>query len=195
MPLEIPEPTDPLIFTEAIVDKDGKPTPYFMRQWASQQGINSSGDDVALAVLALQAINLIAGTGLEGGGDLTADRTFALTTISRSYDIGVHMPGVFTDDQLLLQFVFARSVVFANEFAGSTGLVGTDPNDPAEIDMLKNDVSIGTIDITTGGVLTFTTLGSSVESFVSGDKLTLINQGTADAALSDVSITFQGTKA
>ncbi len=195
MSLETAEPTDPLLFDTAIVDENGNPTPYFMRQWASQQIVNDSGDGVIDAVIALQNIDLIAGTGLEGGGDLTADRTFALTTTSLAYDLGIYMPGIFTDAQLLLQFVFARNVTFADDFAGSTGLVGVNPTSAATIDVLKNDVSIGTISITTGGVVTFVTAGSGAETFGSGDKLTLVNQGTADATLSDVSVTFQGTKA
>lgn len=85
MVLEIPEPTDPLPFDTAIVDENGNPTPYFQRQWASQQIVNNSSEAIAAAVIvlqdavaALQALILTAGTGLDGGGDLTADRQFDL---------------------------------------------------------------------------------------------------------------------
>ena len=78
MTLEAAPPTDPLTHTESIVDEQGRPTPYFLRQWLSQQGINNVSDETIAAVIALQAIVLTAGVGLDGGGNLTADRAFDL---------------------------------------------------------------------------------------------------------------------
>jgi len=97
------EDTSPLNSQAIIVDKEGKPTQYFIRQWNVQRQINTevSGIDPLAAraaileaemdaveilasanatdITALQSIDLIAGTGLSGGGDLSgADRTFNL---------------------------------------------------------------------------------------------------------------------
>jgi len=110
------------------------------------------------------------------------------------YDIGMFLPGVPTNSQLLLQYVFDRAVDFPDEFAGAQGLVGTNPTAIATIDVKKGGSSIGTISISTGGVVTFVTAGGAVESFVAGDKLELIAQASADATLSDVSITFSGVR-
>lgn len=78
-------PIDPLPSTEKLVNEDGTPTEFFQRKWAGQQELNVSYDDLIalIAILnaevdALQAINLTAGTGLNGGGNLTADRVFDL---------------------------------------------------------------------------------------------------------------------
>lgn len=197
----IPSPaTDPLVSTEQIVDDEGRPTFYFQQQWAAQQGINISGDAVIAAVTqaeldiaTINGINLIAGNGISGGGDLSGDdRTFSLT--DAAYDLGIFLPGVPTDAQLLMQYVFDRTVIFTDDFAGSTGLVDVNPAAAATINVLKNDVDIGTISITTGGVVTFVTTASDIETFDSGDKLTLVAQDTADATLSDISITFKGVR-
>lgn len=118
----------------------------------------------------------------------------ALEFTSPPYDMGLFIPGSPIDDQLLLQFVFDRNVEFPDEFAGSTGIVGTNPTSIATIDIKKNGSSIGTISIATDGVVTFVTAGGSAETFASGDKLELVAQATADATLADVSITFNGIR-
>ena len=86
-------PTDPILFTEPIIDQQGRPTAYFMRQWLSQRGVNDTSKAIIeelnalvvqvlaniAAISAIQNIELIAGVGLEGGGDLSGpDRTFDL---------------------------------------------------------------------------------------------------------------------
>jgi len=110
------------------------------------------------------------------------------------YDVGVFLPGIPTNNQLLLQYVFVRTIEFPDEFAGAEGLVGTNPTAAATIDIKKNGTSIGTISITTGGVVSFVTAGGSVETFIAGDKLELIAQASADVSLSDISITLSGSR-
>lgn len=90
-PLNV-RPIDPLNIHVPIVDEHGRPTPQFIRQWIQARTINITTDDLTIAVddlntliqtaqaliTALQAIQIIAGTGLTGGGDLTTDRTLAV---------------------------------------------------------------------------------------------------------------------
>ena len=79
------EPVDPLQSLEAMVDEEGRPTEYFIQQWqalielvTSVDGAEGSAAANAAAITALKAVTLTAGTGLEGGGDLSADRSFAI---------------------------------------------------------------------------------------------------------------------
>lgn len=84
------QPITPLRFDTPIVDPEkGTPTSQFVRIWqqlfGNEAGTNESlvtvqaeVDAVETDVAALEARNLIAGVGLSGGGDLTADRTFDL---------------------------------------------------------------------------------------------------------------------
>ena len=92
-------PVDPLSHNVPIVDRDGRPTPQFMRQWTLARTINLTTDDLSVSVDdlkalideakllldqaqaaldALEARQILAGTGLTGGGDLSADRTLAI---------------------------------------------------------------------------------------------------------------------
>ena len=73
-----PRSVDPLVSTAAIVDREGFPTPYFIRQWLAQKEVNITVDDVTVSltdlsddVTTLIARKIIAGVGLDGGGDLS----------------------------------------------------------------------------------------------------------------------------
>ena len=90
-------PVDPLLSNVRISNEDGTPTPEFLRQWqqilrlvtAANGGIDSITANQQ-AIAALQNINLEAGVGLDGGGDLTEDRTFDLSNTAVT-------PGTFGD--------------------------------------------------------------------------------------------------
>lgn len=75
-----------------IIRPDGTPSPEFQRLWNLQRSLNRSTEEIVLElqqleqnVSNLRAVDLIAGTGLTGGGDLSGpDRTFALAALSPS---------------------------------------------------------------------------------------------------------------
>ena len=73
----------PLAWNAPIVDDKGNPTPYFVRQL--EQLLAEKAVTDALASAAVPQSRLIsAGTGLTGGGDLTADRTITLDTTAEA---------------------------------------------------------------------------------------------------------------
>lgn len=86
--------TKSLVHGEPVANKDGTPTPYLTKQSLLQQTFNEDiGTSVAANasnIEALQNRNLTAGTGLDGGGDLSADRTFDLANTAVT-------PGTFGD--------------------------------------------------------------------------------------------------
>lgn len=122
MPLRV-RPVDPLQHSVPIVDKNGLPTPQFIRQWVLARTINiTTGDltvslddlDAQIAELqeltetlkseidALQSLQILAGTGLTGGGALTADRTLSLedTAVTPgTYGSATHYPQITVDQQ------------------------------------------------------------------------------------------------
>ena len=70
--------------------------------------------------------------------------------------------------------------------------VGTNPTDgTATIDIQVNGVSVGGIDITTGGVVTWD-LSADIE-LEPGDVLALVAPSPADSTLADVLVAFRGT--
>ena len=85
-------PVDPFQSAERLTKEDGTPSDYFLRQWqelialvnstdANEAGVATNAENIATnaeGITTLNARTLTAGTGLTGGGDLSADRTFDL---------------------------------------------------------------------------------------------------------------------
>ena len=63
-----------LQFSQPITNEDGTPSPYFLRYLLDRKGFLTD-QEAALVLKADQTTQIIAGTGLTGGGDLSADRT------------------------------------------------------------------------------------------------------------------------
>lgn len=99
---------DPIGTGSAIADKTGQPTPFFVRQWnnllALVFDVRSALATALTAnagVIALNARNINTSGGLQGGGNLSADRTLSLTDTAvtpATYGDAAHV-GQFTVDQ------------------------------------------------------------------------------------------------
>lgn len=93
---------------------------------------------------------------------------------------------------------FTESVEFADNFGGSFGFCESVPTATTTLTVRRNTggvtTTIGTIQITTSGAVTFNTTGTGVESFAAGDTLLVKNQATADATIADCSFTLKGTR-
>lgn len=113
-----------------------------------------------------------------------------------SYNVSIGLIGQPLGGSLTLAiFVFSEAVNFASNWSGSVGKVGTNPTVAQTWTLQKNGSSIGTVTISTGGVVGFTTTGGATESFAVDDELALIGSSSADATLANVSLTLQGTRA
>lgn len=109
-------------------------------------------------------------------------------------DIGIYLPGLPDDGANAAILRFPRACTMPDNFAGSYGYCEVNPTSTADFDVLKNGSSIGTVSISTGGVFTFSTSGSGVETFAAGDRFTLVAPTPQDTTLEDVSITFIATR-
>lgn len=106
-----------------IVDpKTGQPTDYFMRML---RGVTGPVGDAATDIATLFSRNLTAGAGLTGGGDLTADRSFA---VGAGTGIAVNADDVAIDTTAEAERI--RDVMGAALVAGSN--VTITPNDGAD---------------------------------------------------------------
>lgn len=99
---DIPEKVAPLLDNTAIVNPNGTPSVYFLRQWLAQRVNNLSIADLIAEINALNSRTLTAGVGLTGGGDLSADRTFDLANTAvapGTYGDATHVPQFTVDQQ------------------------------------------------------------------------------------------------
>lgn len=99
----------------------------------------------------------------------------------------------FTPDasEVLCLYPILESTTLPDNFSGSVGVVLTNPTSSFVIDVQKNGVSVGSITISTGGVFTFNTTGTTV-SLVSSDYLTFVAPATPDATIKNFGVTMTG---
>lgn len=116
-----------------------------------------------------------------------------LYTGTTPYDIGVFLPGQPDDGATVWAFKATRAFTMADDFAGSVYDNASNPASTAVFNVNLNGSGIGTISVNTSGVATFSTTGGAV-SIAVGDVLELIAPSPQDGTLSDIAITFLGSR-
>lgn len=132
------------------------------------------------------------GSNPDTGGSNPVDTTPAYVAPPDSLSI------VFPFGETIGTYAIDVPITFAmlipDNFAGSNGDVRTNPADgTATFIVRKNSTSVGTITITTAGVITFDTTETTV-SLVPGDTLTIEPPSTADSAMKGVTFSIQATR-
>jgi hypothetical protein len=119
------------------------------------------------------------------------DNLEALDTAS-TVDISLFVSSTPADAAVLLLHIANSAFTLPASLTGSNAYANTASAAGATFSIEKNDVSIGTVDFTTAVKAAGFTFASDV-SFAVGDRLTLVNQGTADTTLADISVNLRGT--
>lgn len=119
---------------------------------------------------------------------------YAGGTGNNPYDVVCSYVGKPGAGATVLILTFTRTVSFPGNFAGSAGTVGANPAASATYLVNKNGTQIGTVVISTSGTFSFTTTSGAAQSFAAGDRLTVTAPASQDSTLSDVAITFAGTR-
>jgi len=196
-----------------IVNSDGTPTEYFIRLLQGRGGILETVQKSEI----VPGVGL-GGGGAIGDGDVTiyltdttvtpGTYTNATVTVDQQGRLtfaasgtGVYfVPFGFstapTADEILLLHTFATPVTFADEFSGSYGNVGVNPASTFTFTVKKRTAAgvlttVGTITVTSGGAITFSTSGGTV-SFAVGDQIQVVAQTGVDA-IANASFTLAGT--
>ena len=73
------------------------------------------------------------------------------------------------------------------------GHIGTNPTSTFDMDVTLDGSSIGTISVSTGGVLAFTTTSGTEKSVAAGQRFEVVAPGSADATAADIALTFTAT--
>lgn len=143
-------------------------------------------------------VELIAGSGIPDApsdGSTYARKDGAWIDVSAAvapaYRVGFFFTTAPTASEKLTKHVFTDDITFADDFAGSVGHVNANPAATFTMSVLKNGAAIGSIAVSTTGVVTFATTGGAA-SFVVGDRITVTGPASPDAAILDGSFTFKG---
>ena len=113
---------------------------------------------------------------------------------STIYDVVVSFVAKPDAGGLIFLLTFPRPVTFAANFAGSVGTVSVNPSATATYTVQKNGSAVGSIVVSTGGAVSFTTAGGAAQAFAAGDRMTVEAPSPQDGALADAAFTLAGTR-
>lgn len=112
--------------------------------------------------------------------------------VVNAYDIAFFAAGNPDDGGLVGTFVATRPFTLLDSFGGGNGHCGNNPSSTAVFDVKKNGTSIGSVSISNIGVFTFSTTGTTSESFAAGDRLEVFGPSPQDATMANVAVSFLG---
>jgi hypothetical protein len=137
------------------------------------------------------ASQLLHTTGSAGG--LVAVAPAAQTGGAAPFDIAVYFPGQPEAAERLLKLEVARGFNLPADLAGSRGHADTAATALAELAILQNGVSVGSITFAAASQdAAFTLVGGL--ALVPGDRLELVAPATQDATLAGLALTLIGTR-
>lgn len=108
-------------------------------------------------------------------------------------DQTIYVAGPYTSNQQLARVTPARQLNWGVGLPNAVGTVDTNPTNPVQVTIAKNGTSVGTINVSTAGVVTFT-LATAVAFNGTGDYYTLIAPATVDPTFAGLSVSLWGTR-
>lgn len=114
-------------------------------------------------------------------------------TITQAHDMYVSFFDKPIADQVIGRFFLGRDVTIPANMSGARGRVGVNPTGAVSLTLRDDGVNIGTVSISTGGVVTFTTTSGTAKVVAAGSILDLVMQSTADATLENIELVILGT--
>ena len=96
--------------------------------------------------------------------------------------------------ETMLLHVFAEEVTFQGDFETSRGVVGTNPTGSYTFFVRKNGTPVGSILISTSGVVSFATVDGNSVTFAPGDVLSIVAQDVPDATFNNSAFTLRGER-
>lgn len=121
------------------------------------------------------------------------DQQESTVSANRPFDLAAYFPGKFNVSQLILKYVYPRTVTIGLNFPLSQGHYGTAPAGAVTFEVEKNGTTIGNITFSSASqTATFTSTVAQV--FNAGDVLEITAPATTDSAGADISFTLAGVR-
>lgn len=115
-------------------------------------------------------------------------KTFAVPLLNTrvatgiTYRVGFFVLSALAASEVAAMHVFTDAVTFPANFAGSRASVGVNPAATFVLSVQKNGTEVGTISVSTAGVVTFATSGAAAVAFAAGDVLRVVGPATVGTA-------------
>lgn len=119
----------------------------------------------------------------------------ALEFDENKYDIGIFFNDRPIASQVLLRLPMVRTVIFADDLAGSQLKSGVAADAEAIFSIKKDGVEFATATVAGSGTTATFDTASGLESFAAGEVLTIEAPGSQDATLSSIGILLKGVMA
>ncbi len=111
-----------------------------------------------------------------------------------AYDFGFVFEATPGADAVVGRVRIGRNITIPANMTGSTGGVGVNPTATFDIDVQDDGVSIGTISVSTGGTLTFTTDSGTSKAVAAGSEITFVAPTTPDTTVEAMSAVILATE-
>lgn len=109
------------------------------------------------------------------------------------FTIGCNVNPPLDNAEVLFTYVFTEAVTFPANLSGSTSYVIANPSAATTYLIKKNGTLCANVAVSTGGVVTLTTVGGAAVSFVSGDRMSFEADAVSDPACA-CSVTLKGAR-
>ena len=107
-------------------------------------------------------------------------------------DLAVYISGKTLSSEILMTFVVTKSFTLPTDFVGSEAYASIGATSAVTFTIYRNEsIDVGTV-VFTAGSNTGVFSSSGDVSFISGDRLYVVNQVSADATLANISLTIRG---
>lgn len=127
------------------------------------------------------------------GGTGASTAAGARTNLGLLRTIAAFFTTTPTATEVLGIYIAVDDFTLAANLSGSQVSVGTNPTSTFAIDVQKNGSTIATISISSGGVITLTTVGGTSKAIVAGDIIKFVAPGTPDATAANIAWNLKGT--
>jgi hypothetical protein len=159
--------------------------------WNGTAWANTTGSVVPTNFKDMDDVSVAENSGNDGTFAMWDNGLGKWTNGREPYPVGWFFINPPYSGEVMLIHVAYRAWTLPASFTGSKGSCGVNPTSSFAMDVRKNGTSVGTITISTSGVVSFT--AASSVTFAAGDVLEVVAPATADPTVAKCGFTLLGS--